>query len=95
MSKDYWIGALTVAMLACRIECMLGSYQSKLSYRRVIRLVGSAPLASAIAARPGSLKRAAIEAEHNAKRPSLKNSAIYFGCAIPFASILQLIEEGF
>jgi hypothetical protein len=61
------MGALTVAMLACQIECMPGSYQSKLSYRRVVRLVGSAPPASATAARPGSLKRAVIEAEHNAK----------------------------
>jgi hypothetical protein len=95
MGKDHWIGALTVAMLACHIECMPGSYQSKLSYRRVVRLVGSAPPASAIAARPGSLKRAAIEAEHNAKRPSLENRAICFGCTIPFISIPQLIEDGF
>lgn len=95
MSKDHWIGALTVAMLACRIECMPGSYQSKLSYRRVIRLVGSAPPVTAIAARPGSLKRAAIEAEHKAKRASRRRSAVDFGCAIPFATIPQLVEDGF
>jgi hypothetical protein len=76
MSRYQWIGALTVAMLACRIECMPGSCQSKLSYRRAIRLVGSAPPVLAIAARHGSLKRAAIEAEHKAKRPSLRRSAI-------------------
>lgn len=95
MSKDQWIGALTVAMLACRIECMPGSYQSKLSYRRVVRLVGSAPPMSAIAARPGSLKRAAIEAEHRAKRPSLRKSLIEFGCTMPFNGIPPLIEDGF
>jgi hypothetical protein len=95
MSKDQWIGALTVAMLTCRIECMPGSYQSKLSYRRVTRLVGSAPVALAIAARPGSLKRAAIEAEHRAKRPSPRKSVIDFGCAIPFNTIPQLVEDGF
>lgn len=95
MSRDQWIGALTVAMLACRIECMPGSYQSKLSYRRVTRLVGSAPAALAIAARPGSLKRAAIEAEHRAKRRLPRKSEIDFGCTIPFNAIPQLIEDGF
>jgi hypothetical protein len=72
------VSALTVAMLACRIECMPGSYKSKLSYRGAIQLVGSAPPALSIAARPGSLKRAAIEAEHKAKRPSLQKGAIHF-----------------
>jgi hypothetical protein len=95
MSRDHWIGGLTVAMLACQIECTPGSYRSKLSYRRVVRLVGSAPSVSAIAARPGSLKRAAIEAEHRAKRPLLRHKAIDFGCAIPFATIPQLVEDGF
>lgn len=95
MSKDHWIGAITVAMLACQIECLPGSYQSRLSYRRVIRLVGSAPSVSAIAARPGSLKRAAIEAEHRAKRPSLKKSIINFDCVVPFDTIPQLVEDGF
>ncbi|KAH7334190.1 hypothetical protein BKA66DRAFT_480077 [Pyrenochaeta sp. MPI-SDFR-AT-0127] len=95
MSKDQWVGALTVAMLSCRIECMPGSYQSKLSYRRVIRLVGSAPSALAIAARPGSLKRAAIEAEHRAKRPANRRRVIDFGYSIPFNTIPQLIEDGF
>ena len=95
MSREHWIGALNVAMLACRIECMPGSYQSKLSYRRAIRLVGSTPSTLAISARPGSLKRAAIEAEYKAKRPSLRKSTINFGCAIPFNTIPRLIEDGF
>jgi hypothetical protein len=95
MSKEHWIGAITVAMLACQIECLPGSYQSRLSYRRVIRLVGSAPLVSAMAARPGSLKRAAIEAEHRAKRPSLRKAVIEFNCVIPFDAIPQLVEDGF
>jgi hypothetical protein len=95
MSKDHWIGAITVAMLACQIECLPGSYQSRLSYRRVTRLVGSAPSVSAIAARPGSLKRAAIEAEHRAKRPLVAKSVVDFDCAIPFDAIPQLVEDGF
>ena len=95
MSKEHWIGAITVAMLTCQIECLPGSYQSRLSYRRVIRLVGSAPSGLAMAARPGSLKRAAMEAEHRAKRPSLRKSVIDFDCAIPFNAIPQLVEDGF
>jgi hypothetical protein len=82
-------------MLARQIKCLLGSYQSRLSYRSVVRLVGSAPLVSAIAARPSSLKRAAIKAKHRAKQPSLGKSVIDFNCAIPFNAIPQLIEDGF
>ena len=49
----------------------------------------------AMAARPSSLKRAAMEAEHQAKRPSLRKSVIDFDCAIPFNAIPQLVEDGF
>jgi hypothetical protein len=48
-----------------------------------------------MAARPSSLKRAAIEAEHQAKRPSLQKSVINFDYAIPFNAIPQLVEDGF
>jgi hypothetical protein len=95
MSQDHWISAITIAMLACQIECLPGSYQSRLSYRRVTQLVGSAPSVSAMAARPGSLKRAAIEAEHRAKRPSLRKSVVDFNCTTPFDVIPQLVEDGF
>lgn len=95
MGRDLWIGALTVAMLACQIESMPGSYRSKLSYKRVVRLVGSTPSVLAIAARPGSLKRAAIEAVHNAQQPLPRKKAIDFGCSIPFTAIPQLVEDGF
>ena len=50
---------------------------------------------SAIAARPSSLKRAAIKAEHQAKRPLLQKSVVDFECAIPFNAIPQLVEDGF
>lgn len=95
MSKDNWISALATAMLVCHIECMPGSYRSKLSHKRVVRLVGSAPSLSATAARPGSLRYAAIEAEHKAKRASLRKKAIEFGCTIPFDAIPKLVEDGF
>ena len=95
MSRDLWIGALSVAMLSNGIECMPGSYQSRLSYRRVVRLVGSTPLVAALTARPGSLKRAAIEAERKAKRPANQKMVIDFGCPIPFTTIPELIKNGF
>ncbi|KAF2463861.1 uncharacterized protein BDR25DRAFT_362273, partial [Lindgomyces ingoldianus] len=34
MSRELWIGALCVAMISSEVECMPGSYQSRLSYRR-------------------------------------------------------------
>ncbi|KAF2174792.1 hypothetical protein K469DRAFT_770346 [Zopfia rhizophila CBS 207.26] len=95
MSKELWVGALSVAMLSNGIECIPGSYQSRLSYRRVVRLVGSTPPALALTARPGSLKRAAIEAEHRAKRPANRKMVIDLGCAIPFTTIPQLVDKGF
>lgn len=94
MNKDEWIGVITSAMLSCGIECMPGSYRSKLSYRRVIRLVGSALSVKAVAARPGSQKRAALEAEQEAKRPRMTGK-IDFGCPVPFSNIPQLVQEGF
>jgi hypothetical protein len=82
-------------MLPCQIKCMPGSYQRKLSYQRAVQLVRSATPALSVAARPSSLKHAAIKAEHNAKRPSLQKSTINFSCAIPFNAIPQLIEDRF
>jgi hypothetical protein len=95
ISKENWISALTVAMLLCQIECMLGLYQRKLSYQRAVQLVGSATPALSVTARPSSLKHAAIKAEHNAKRLLLQKSAINFSCAIPFNAIPQLVEDRF
>jgi hypothetical protein len=50
---------------------------------------------AAVTARPGSLKRAAIEAEYKSKRPVRQPLVIDFGCAIPFTTIPSLIEKGF
>ncbi|PVH90047.1 hypothetical protein DM02DRAFT_665621 [Periconia macrospinosa] len=54
-----------------------------------------APAAPAIAARPSSLKRAAIKAKHQAKRRLPQKSEIDFSCAIPFNAIPQLIKDRF
>lgn len=94
VSREQWVGALSAAMLTNRIECVPGCYNARLSYRRVIRLVGYTPSALVTMARPGSLKRAAIEAECRAEGPA-KRRAIDFGCSIPFTEIPQLVEDGF
>lgn len=94
MDKEQWIGALSVAILSNQIECVPGTYQSRLSYRRVVKLVGYTPPALALTARPGSVKRAAIEAENKMKQP-IKRRRIDFGCGIPFTNIPKLVEDGF
>lgn len=94
VTKEQWLGGLAAAMLSNRIECMPGSHRSRITYRRVVRLVGQIPPPRAVAARPGSLKRAAIEAEHRAQRP-VKRQAIDLGCDIPFTRIPDIVEEGF
>ena len=73
---------------------MPGSHCSRITYRRVVKLVGHAPVARVIAARPGSLKRAAIEAELWADRPA-KRQVVDLGSDMPFTRIPKIIEEGF
>lgn len=73
---------------------MPGSHCSRITYRRVVKLVGHGPPKRAIAARPGSLKRAAIEAQILAERP-VKRLAIDLGCEIPFTSVPAVVDEGF
>jgi hypothetical protein len=73
---------------------MPGSHRSRVAYKHVVRLVGLNPPPRAMAARPGSLKRAAIKAEHRADRP-VKRQAIDLGYSIPFVCIPEIVEEGF
>jgi hypothetical protein len=93
-NTDYWIGALSSAMLSNQIECTPGVYKSRISHRRIIRLVGQSPPPAALQARPGSLKRAAIEAHLQSQNPP-KKARIKFNCPIPFRRIPPLIEQGF
>lgn len=69
VTKEYWLDGLALAIAANQIECMPGSHCSGITYRRVVRLVGYIAPIRAIAVRPGSLKRAAIEAESIVGRP--------------------------
>jgi hypothetical protein len=94
VTKEQWLGGLAAAMLSNRIECMPGSHCSHITYRRVVKLVGQAPPTRVIVARPGSLKRAAIEAEISADRPA-KRQVIDLGSNIPFTQVPKIIDEGF
>lgn len=91
---DHWVAAISAAMLSCEIECVPGVYQSRLSFRRVIRLIGYATPAGVLSAPIGSLKRSAMEAQHQAKR-TRTTSRIDFGCSIPFTQIPELVKQGF
>jgi hypothetical protein len=73
---------------------MLGSHRSHITYRRVVQFVRVMAPLRVVAARPGSLKRDAIEAELWVKQLT-KRWAIDLGCAIPFTCIPQLVEDGF
>lgn len=94
VTKEHWLDGLAAAMAGNQIECMPGSHCSRITPRRVVRLVGHSPPIRAIAARPGSLKRAAIEAEHRAARPA-KRQVIDLGHEVPFTSIPKIVEDGF
>lgn len=94
VTKEQWVGGLAAAMLCNCIEWIPGSHRSKLTHRRVVMLVGVAPSRLALAARPGSLKRAAIEADQQSANKGKKRK-IDFGCSIPFTSIPTMVEKGF
>jgi len=96
LGKEYWVGAISAAMLSNGIECVPGTYLTRISCTRVVRLVGEAPSSQAMKARPGSLKRAAIEAECRAELwAKRRKMTIDFGCKIPFTNIPEMVEEGF
>ncbi|KAM0714630.1 hypothetical protein Q7P37_009926 [Cladosporium fusiforme] len=93
VSGEQWVGAISAAMLESYVEAMPGASRGKLTSRAVVRLVGMTPSKALLATRPGTLKRAAVEASENAKRPRLQRR-IDFGCEIPFTKIPQLVDEG-
>ena len=51
------------------------------------------PSKALLATRTGTLKRAAVEASENAKRPRLQRG-IDFGCEVQFTKISELVDEG-
>jgi hypothetical protein len=93
VSGEQWIGAISAAMLESCVEAIPGASRGKLTSRVVIRLVGMAPSKALLATRPGTLKRATVEANENGKRPQVQKR-IDFGCKIPFTRIPRLVDEG-
>src|ERR1700761_1027239 len=94
MKVDHWVAAIAAGMLSNEIECVPGVYQSRLSFRRIVRLIGHTIPAAILSAPAGSLKRAALEAQHAAKRQRTPGK-IDFGCEIPFTQIPELVKQGF
>jgi hypothetical protein len=95
VTTEQWHGALATAMLSNKIECTPGTSQGRITVKRVTRLVGSTLPMNSLSARPGSLKRAAIEATQAEDGRDKKRQQISFGCVIPFKEIPRLVEQGF
>jgi hypothetical protein len=100
VSGREWIDGIATAMSMVGIEWTLGSHRGKLTSRQVINLAGHVRGRQILAARPGSLKRAAMEAQwkmdqqdQGAKRP--RRRVIDFGQPLPFTSVPPLVLEGF
>lgn len=93
VSGEQWNGAVSAAMLESSVEAMPGILRGQLTSRAVVRLVGMAPSKALLATRPGTLKRAVVEANENGKRPWVQKR-IEFGCEIPFTRIPRLVDEG-
>lgn len=94
MDRSFWVGALAAAFLSCSIECVPGRSNGAITARHAIRLVGTVTSRPVITAMPGTLKRAAIEAEERAARP-MKRLRIDLGLDIPIRTIPSLVSEGF
>jgi hypothetical protein len=98
VSESQWLTGLSAALEENHIECMPGSHRSKLTPTRVLRLVGSKAAPSRIlAARPGSLKREAMEAELRVqeRRQPRARRVIDLGGDIPFRRLPRLVHDGF
>jgi hypothetical protein len=103
VTKEQWIGSIAGALLSLGVEWMPGSHRGKITYRRVVKLVGSVTAHHQImlTARPGSPKRRAQEAiaEYKAHQAASSKKAkrrrIDFGCEIPFRDVPEFIRAGF
>ena len=94
MKEEHWVAAISAGMLSNGVECVPGVYQSRLSFRRVVRLINYTTPAAVLSTPTDSLKRAALEAQHEAKRRQTPRR-IDFGCEIPFTQIPELVKQGY
>ncbi|KAK3177773.1 hypothetical protein K4F52_009471 [Lecanicillium sp. MT-2017a] len=91
-----WDMGIASAMMRAGIGWVPGKYRGRLTHTRAHRLVGEALSAKTLAARPGGLKRALLEAdEQEERRKRVKKSRIEFGCEVPFTQVPRMVQEGF
>ncbi|KAB5522988.1 hypothetical protein GE09DRAFT_1258623 [Coniochaeta sp. 2T2.1] len=94
-SRD-WIDSIVSVTASVGIEWVPGSHRKKITSQHVVQLVGRMPGKQILAARPGSLKRAAMEAElemaaeeRGPKRPQRRT--VDLGQDIPFGRVPKII----
>jgi hypothetical protein len=98
VSKQDWIRSLAQAMQSASVDWVPGEELRRISAQCLFRLTSAAPAANAGArALPGSLKRAALQAEEDLRKPvaPAQRRVIDFGCAVPFTEVPRRIEEEF
>ena len=99
MTKARWVEGIEMAMQSVGVEWVPGRHRQRLTHTRTVSLVGSTSAPHVLAARPGSLKRAALEAtEQMLLGPPQKRARkqkIDFGCDVPFREVPRLVGDGF
>ena len=97
--KARWIEGIEIAMQTAGVEWAPGHHRQRLSHRRILRLIGILPAAKVLAAPPGSLKRAALEASQQMllgpPQKRFKQQQVDFRCSLPFPEVPPLVNEGF
>lgn len=98
--KSRWVEGIEIAMQSVGIEWVPGRHRQKLTHKRIVRLVGvAAATPEVLAARPGSIKRKALEATQQMllgpPRKRNRKRKIDFGCNVPFEEVPRLVNEGF
>ncbi|KAL3290699.1 hypothetical protein RB213_004881 [Colletotrichum asianum] len=99
---EIWVAVVMGCFLAAGIEWVPDSVRGRLTSRSVVRLGGQATVQPAPFSPPGSLRRAAREAEIKHER-TVKDRVqrqecqpqIDFGCPLPFTNIPSLILASF
>ncbi|KAL3290724.1 hypothetical protein RB213_014787 [Colletotrichum asianum] len=93
---EIWVAVVTGCFLAAGIEWVPDSVRGRLTLRSVVRLGGQATVQLAPFGPPGSLRRAAREAEIKHERTRQEcQLQIDFGCPLLFTNIPSLILAGF
>ncbi|KAK1973871.1 hypothetical protein LZ30DRAFT_694734 [Colletotrichum cereale] len=97
-----WISVFTGCLVVAGIEWVPDSSAGRLTLRSVVRLGGPATLEPAPSGPPGSLRRAAHEAEikhirtlQDREQRRERRPRIDFGCPVPFTNIPSLVLSGF